>query len=281
MKKTIFTLVVAFCVFASVNAQDLVSKKGVPILPEKGDYALGIDAGVFLSYAGNLFNGNLGNAAPAFNFTANNPLTLYGKYFVDDKTAYRLLLRIGNRSTTSKSYVIQDGQTNPTVTKEDKWKQSEMNIAIGAGLEKRRGKGRVQGVYGAMALIEYGTFKDVYEYGNDFTATNVSPTSTNFGGNIIGFGPGRYTEKKQGSSFSFGVGCFAGVEYFIAPKMSIGGELGWGINFASSGEGEDASEDWDAVTSAVKKTTDKVAGGSALIIDTSNFGGCINFLFYF
>lgn len=283
MKKTIFTLVIAFCAFAVINAQDLTSKKGVPILPEKGDFAIGINAVPFLDYAGNLFNGNAANAAPAFDFTASNPLTIYGKYFKDAKTAYRVMFRIGYGSATLKNYVMQDGQAtpDPLVTTEDQWKQSDMNIAIGAGLEKRRGKGRVQGIYGAMALIELGSGKDTYDYGNAYSTTNIAPTFTNWGTNIPPSGIGRYTEVKEGSFFCIGVAAFAGVEYFFAPKMSIGGEFMWGINFESVGEGENSFEEWDAANTTLKTGTEKVAGASFFNIDTDNFGGAINLLFYF
>ena len=57
-----------------------VSKKGIPILPEQGDWAIGVDAAPFFIYAGNMLNGNAFNANPNFNFTSGT--NLYGKYFV-------------------------------------------------------------------------------------------------------------------------------------------------------------------------------------------------------
>ena len=81
MKKVIFTLMIALFAVAAVTAQDLTSKKGVPILPEKGDYAIGVDAIPFFQYVGNMFNANAFNPGPAFNFTAPTPFIIYGKYF--------------------------------------------------------------------------------------------------------------------------------------------------------------------------------------------------------
>lgn len=68
MKKTL--LVAAAALFASVTfAQEgiITNKKGTPILPQAGDYAIGVDATPFLEYFGNMFNGENFNAAQVFN----------------------------------------------------------------------------------------------------------------------------------------------------------------------------------------------------------------------
>ncbi|MBR9831853.1 hypothetical protein GYB57_06890 [bacterium] len=65
MKKKMFFAVAAVLISGVTMGQEvLTSKKGVPILPEAGDYAIGVDATLFLDYTGNLFNGNLGNTSP-------------------------------------------------------------------------------------------------------------------------------------------------------------------------------------------------------------------------
>ena len=46
---------------------------------------------------------------------------------------------------------------------------------------------------------------------------------------------GRATEFKGGSIFSFGLRAFIGAEYFVLPRLAIGGEFGWGLGFASIG----------------------------------------------
>ena len=71
MKKIITILMLVLSVSVFVNAQELTSKNGVPILPEKGEWALGIDAVPFFYYFGNMFNGNMSNGAPSFDFTGN------------------------------------------------------------------------------------------------------------------------------------------------------------------------------------------------------------------
>ncbi|MFO8130312.1 MAG: hypothetical protein R6T99_10475 [Bacteroidales bacterium] len=303
MKKVIFTFLVALFAVAIVNAQDLTSKKGVPILPQEGDYGLGISATPFLVYAGNLLNGTAGQGAPGFNFTAEYPMAIYGKYFKSANMAYRGALRIGFNNMSDKEYVVEDGQADPTVTVEDKYTNTQMDIVLMFGIENRRGHGRVQGIYGAQVFLGYGSFKDKYEYGNSFTTTNTTPESYDFyplgpdgnpydniqpaPGVVPGSGPAssRVTEVKGGSQFSFGVSAFVGVEYFFAPCMSLGGEFAWGIGFMTVGDSEATVETWDAANNAKKETTNEYGGESRFSVDTDVLGagpsGAINLNFYF
>ncbi|NQT78499.1 MAG: hypothetical protein HQ565_12345, partial [Bacteroidetes bacterium] len=89
----------------------------------------------------------------------------------------------------------------------------------------------------------------------------------------------RTLKEKAGMEFGLGVRAFVGVEYFFAPKISLGGELGWGIGFLSQGKGSVETEKWDGT--AVQTITTDVGGGSQFRVDTDNLGGSINLLFYF
>ena len=60
MKKVGLTLLVALVFVFSANAQ-LKNKQGETILPETGDWAIGIDAAPILGYFGNMFNANTSN----------------------------------------------------------------------------------------------------------------------------------------------------------------------------------------------------------------------------
>jgi hypothetical protein len=79
MKKSL-TLLFAFCalVVFGQEEQTLTNKKGTPILPAKGDFALGLAASPFLDYFGNMFNGNTGNYSP--NLYSGGGASLAGKY---------------------------------------------------------------------------------------------------------------------------------------------------------------------------------------------------------
>jgi hypothetical protein len=275
--KNLFTTAIAVFLFVlTANAQEttqLVSKKGVPILPKAGDYSIGVDASPFINYFGNLMNGETFNNEGA-GFKSAMGQTITGKYFTSDNTAIRAMFRFGMTSEKDKTYSSDDVSVDPDALVEDVMKDSETNITIGLGLEKRRGAGRVQGVYGAMLDFGIESSKTTYEYGNAITATNTTPTRS-IGG--LGFGTS-YLEQKNASIFEVGLSGFVGVEYFFAPKMSLGGEFMYGLMYESTGEGVEKIEYWNG--SAVETDEAKTAGGSFFGLDT-NIGGSIYLSFYF
>jgi hypothetical protein len=301
MKKTITLIALAIGV-TNVYGQDLTSKKGEPFLPEAGDYAVSVDATPFLNYAGNFFgksnftNNNgvntSGNQAPTWNFLNGNN-TITGKYFKDASTAYRVGLRLGfGRSSEKKNVASLPLSLTPSyptadATVENKHTQGRTNVGISVGLEKRRGKTRLQGYYGADAGIFFSSIKDKYTYGNALAGNAVPAAAVNvtaaddFTGVIGGsnttttilssgqVGAARATEIKSGATISFGVRAFVGAEYFIAPKISLGGEFGWGLGLSLSGKSKSTYESVGvangATNSAAGETT--VEGGKS-----SNFG---------
>ena len=285
MKKRITLVAALFFGVASVFAQDetevLVSKKGTPILPEAGEYSLGIDAAPFFNYVGNMFNSSAANTAPTFNYTANHPFQLTGKYMVDDKTAYRGIFRLGFSSVSESKYVNDDSNTSSTPEfVEDKRTNTQMNVALGAGLEKRRGKGRLQGIYGAQAIILFGTNKNSYEYGNEFSSSNTTPTSYDWTLQTPTNTGTRITENKTGTVFGFQVQAFVGAEYFFAPKFSISGELYYGLGLTSQGDGNDNYEYWDGANNSLK-TIETPNGGNFFFGLDSGVNGVLNLNFYF
>ncbi len=306
MKKTILTLAFA-SVIAVASAQDnptISSKQGVPVLPEAGEWAIGFDATPFL----NLLNASGSEDGVSAAFTSGNPGTLYGKYMRDAQTAYRLRLRIGFTSSNQDFETVdinnefnqQGNPFAPTVFVNDERKSTAMDITLGAGIEKRRGKGRLQGLYGAEAILGFGSRSTEYNYGNQLNENNVntagditglvSPGLVEQDDNVLvsdpSFGPfARTTEIKGPSTFRFGVRPFVGVEFFYGAKMSIGAEFGWGIIFETTGEVERTSEAWSvnstgdpAIVSTVNQTSGK---RSSFGVDNDNLGGAINLFFYF
>lgn len=251
-------MALAFAVSGAFG-QDLTSKKGEQILPEAQDWGLGIDATPFLNYAGNFFGKSSNNNAPTFNFLNSSVQTITGKYFTDASKAFRGSLRIGLGSNTQRRMVadrsaVSTSSVNnfptPDPMKENSWKTSLTNIGLSAGMEMRKGKTRLQGYYGGEVGIFFSSSKDVFTYGNSLNpsatpslvvdvtnadsfsgANNVTAVPSN-GSNALG----RVTERKNGSSFSFGLRGFIGVEYFILPKISLGGEFGWGLGLTTQGK---------------------------------------------
>jgi hypothetical protein len=282
MKKSI--LVISFAVFATASsfAQDLTSKKGVPILPSEGEWALGVDPYPFFQYLGNTMNNSSDINGPTFDgsMRSGDHVVIWGKKVKDATTHYRAMVRLGFGSSKNNLVVRKDSTDGSSFTPvqygNDEVKTSGNNIMLGAGIEKRRGTGRVQGYYGAEAMIGFGSSKTTHTFANAITADNPFPTTSyELQGGLY-----RIKEVKNGSTFNFGIRGFVGVEFFYMAKASIGGEIGWGIGMSSTGEGETTSEGWNG--SSVE--TMKMPGpgkSSSFGIDTDMIGGSIRALFYF
>lgn len=285
MKKSVLTVALIIGAATTTMAQDK------QYTPEADDWAIGIDATPFLSYFGNFIGGNDGNVAPSWNFLTNNQ-TITGKYFVEDDMAYRGALRIGFGSQSANSMIGQDGAAAPTYPNlpamvEDTWKQGNTNIGLAGGLEWRKGSGRLQGFYGGELGIMFASQSTTYTYGNPMTTTGA--TSTDFGtGNLNGdpvYGNGRLLSRSGGGTFGLGIRGFIGAEYFVLPKLSIGGEFGWGIAFMSTGA---TTETWESTDGSQIATIDhEGTKSSSFGIDTDSnntvFGtaGSIRMTFHF
>jgi hypothetical protein len=81
---------------------------------------------------------------------------------------------------------------------------------------------------------------------------------------------------KNCTTISFGVRGFIGAEYFVLPKMSIGGEFGWGLGLSTTGKSKTTYEavgnNGASATDATGSTTIEGAkqGGFALDTDGNN-----------
>ena len=294
MKKITMFLMIGCFAFTISHAQELTSKKGFPILPEAKDIGLAIDAVPFFYYIGNMFHGSNYTPPPTWSFPGFDdeiPMyTLQAKYFKDPKTAYRARVRVGFLSETIKNSIADQNDIDPPIEDlvDDKWTNSQTNVVIGAGIEKRRGKGRVQGFGGAMANVVFGSKSDRYTYGNAFDATHTNPLSTDVPWYQTSQGiylatphSSRLTRNSGGLTYGIGANVFIGVEYFIAPKISLSGEFSWGGVLMITGKSTVEYENWDASTSEVVVTKVKRGGSTYIGIDNYNTGGAINIGFYF
>lgn len=313
MKKILIALAVSVGFCASVNAQDtaekekpakekpvkekevsasslsFVSKNGHEVLPQEGDYCLGIGASGVLNYVGDMFGFTGNNSSASFNYAAKSlpSAVIYGKYFVSSDLAYRGSINITANNTINLYDVDDETSEDPDVKLQDKSTVQNGYVTVAAGLEKRKGQSRVQGVYGAEVFVNYnGGSNYVYEYANMITKVNQQPESTSFydpfGGSSFSPSQGyRILNAKTGSSFSFGARAFAGVEYFFAPKMSVGGEFTWGVSVTNYGEKKVTYEGYEAETESVVGYTLTSKRGSAFNAGIGNVGGNINLLFYF
>jgi len=268
-------IVGAITLTSSLFAQDLTSKKGEAYLPKAGDWAIGIDAAPYLNYVGNFFGKAAANVAPTWGYaTTNNTIT--GKYFVEDMMAYRGAIRLGFGSNTMTQMVADRSDItsvfpNSKKEVENSVKMGATNIGIAGGLEWRKGTTRLQGFYGAELGISLSSNKNTYTYGNTLVAyndadANTTDISVDAAGDAMGanittddyLNAARLTDSKN-SMFGVGVRGFIGAEYFVLPKLSVGGEFGWGLVFTSM-KGESNSESYGNIVDA---TTGNVTQGTA------------------
>ena len=258
-----------FCLFAQEGT--LVSRKGEAYLPDSADWAIGIDAAPVINYFGNFFHGSAANVAPSWGYPGT-PLAITGKIFKNKKTAYRAMLRVGFGTSSKSNYVINDAPSNgipdPNVTVTDQLKTTYHNVLLGMGKEMRRGKTRLQGYYGWMGMLGKSGKTENYSYGNNFSATNIQPTSTNWVADTSGSVSSRITKQKYGSTFMIGLRGFVGAEYFIFPKISVGAEFGWGLGFSSTGDGIKTTAEWDSNGNQLKLSDKRTGRSNSFGLDT-------------
>lgn len=213
------------------------NKDGKQILPEKGDFAIGIQADPFLEYAGNFFGKSNFNSSPDFTSLSNS---INIKKFLDENTAIRASLSL-ERSGNTRVYLNtrdDNAQSDPLSTAQvtDKIKSANYFNSIGLALEKRRGYGRLQGFYGGGVSLNFFNSKSEYTYGNQMSNSNPRPST---------FGTGtRDTRTIEQADNSVGLGAsgFVGIEYFVARKISLQGEFGWGFNYNFAGSSQLSQE---------------------------------------
>jgi len=143
MKKQISFFLLVFISITAVSQESLLSKNGIPILPEKGNVSIGIDAVPFL----NLLKLETDN--PGFNFVNNTPVIALN-YLTSDKTAIRMELALNYFSDK-----LEETDTD------DYLKYTDSSIGLGFGYEWRTGQSRVQGFYGIQGGVLAGKAKTV------------------------------------------------------------------------------------------------------------------------
>ncbi len=284
--KNIFLLMI-FSIFAfNVSAQEdteepLKGKNGQLILPESGEIGLGVNMIPFFNWFGNAFNANTNNQFASGNkfFTTFGNQVLMGKYMLSNKTAVRVNFGFNLMSMENRTYVQDDASNDPLDMVIDSWKFDGGTYTLALGYEMRRGKGRIQGYYGADVIFNYQNNANTYSYGNGHSATNMIPTSTNYGTNLDG--NMRVLDNSGNSTFGFGLRGFVGVEYFVAPKLSMGCEFGWGFMINSTFESTISSEYYEASTGDVMIQNSNVAGNTLFNAGVDNLNGAVFMMFYF
>lgn len=186
--------------------------------------------------------------------------TVMVRKFIDRNTAYRGGLQVNYKRTTQTEPVAKDTlQFNPDDPSfvEDQKHTLQRSITLRAGLEKRRGSSRIQGVYGAEAVLGYFNTVQSYDYGNEMNQDFDTPNINDFGNNDYDSEGRRLTEDKEGNRFLFGVRGFLGAEVFIVPKWSWGINAGYMLGFSTMGEREQTREFYNANSGEIETVTSR------------------------
>ena len=247
----------------------LKNKRGIAILPVQNEFSIGFGANPVLNYFGNLFNGNINNGFPATGYAAPNQMLSF-KYMKTNNKAYRANFRFAFNNDVL-SFNVKDmspgADVNAVVT--DQQRRNNSFIGLGFGIEKRKGQGRIQGIYGVEGLISYASGSSInYEYGNKLENLDTG---------II-----RVKKQKASTLFSIGLRAFAGVEYFIAPKLSLGAEFGYGPRIGFGSSSEQTMEQYDFAKSETVSTVNTLSPiNTSFNLDTDNYSGILKLMFYF
>tara|TARA_B100001093_G_C26730519_1_gene972017 strand:- start:183 stop:806 length:624 start_codon:yes stop_codon:yes gene_type:complete len=180
-----------FAIFSLISNSIFGQKNG----PTKGDWVLSSNASSLLNYAGNLFNGSA--ESPEISFQ-NEEMSLLGKLFINDSTAWRGGVNVQMLSKTTDLLLGEAPYTT---------KESSYSLTISLGKEFRKGRNRLQGFYG---------------YGSHIMVSTNS------------YEDGISEGEEENSDMGIGINTFVGAEYFFRPKMSLGAEYRHGISYQES-----------------------------------------------
>lgn len=287
-RKTIIAALLAASIF-DVTAQNItseekdqvMSKKGKPVLPVAKEFGIGLNALPFIDMFGELIKINSSNRfVNPLSFEAPDGQQLFLKYFKNSGTAYRLRFGMAYHFDTE-SFPVDD-DLNQGLLLADKRSESYTIVTTSIGLEKRKGLGRIQGIFGAELNLLYqhgdaGTMNYKYTYANAFTSTNQSPSTA-----LFLDGTPRPLFEKTYSSIGFGATGFFGLEYFIAPKISLGGEMGLRVMYLNNTSSKTKTEEWNVTNDAVQERQTTIDQGGTFDVNVNfNSNGVLFLMFYF
>lgn len=264
MKRLALLIVLAFFVLNLTNAQELTNKKGQIILPQKGDIALGFDAVPVVDFALNVANimNNTGQTAEHPGFVSGYSGILVGKYFLKDNLAIRVRFGVNTSTSSTSDYFFdpKDVFENPGDPSQwglikDVTTSSSKDLFLGTGLEFRRGHNRLQGFCGGELLFGVQSSSLAKKYAVAMSEEAFNNNYTNADGSLVV--ADRLLKNSSGNAFVFGVRGFVGVEYFVAPKISIGAEFGWGFGLVTEPRGSATHEIWNPDNLAGEEETVK------------------------
>ncbi len=289
----------------TMSAQETKAKRPASeYLPKAGDFAISVSADPFTSFIGNMLNNSLTNGINSFGGdpylidgnpnTLRNTISISGKYMLTDNLGVRVNLGWIHDADTRNFYVQDDAAlaANPLSQQNvvDSYMTRSSGGSFSAAVEYRVGKGRVQGVFGGGLLYAFSYDRSKYEYGNAITSMNQQPTVSNdMTGAIMrndipdGFSYMRYLSKFGDTPTNyFGLVAFAGIEWFVAPRISLGGEVNLAAVFNWTKATYYTAEGFNTVSGAPETWTELLSPKSTgFHFGTGNIGQNISVTFYF
>lgn len=265
------------CTMAVAQQDSLLQDKiGRPILPQKGDFALGISTGGLFNFVGNMFTKDGTNT---FHLRLINNNSLYGKYFISSGKAIRYKINLSQYSRETSHFVESD--FNNLIRVKDIKNTTYSNMGFTVGFEKRRGRNRLQVSYGPEITFIKSSNKDHYTYGNTFSPTNPSPTTTvDFYMPLVQQVGTRITENKRDYGTGIGIRAFTGIEYFIFYKVCIGFEIGLEYMKFFNENTQMNTEYWDPVINGPNQIINETKSNHSYL-QTDLLDGKLFILFHF
>lgn len=278
----------------------LTAQEDKDYLPKAGDLAIGIDMQPVYSFFGNLANGDAGNGLGQFG--GEDPfgitgISIMGKYMLDNTTALRVNVGINKNVTKTYSYSIDDEARflNPLseAKVQDLNKFNSAGYSLAAGIEFRKGKNRIQGFLGGDVVFAVDKERYQFSYGNVLTDVNQIPSRTAYN-NVpagfpsapaianVGYWTRTYATESYACTVLAGVAGRLGVEYFIVPQLSFGGEVSLLVAKRFEKGSYTKAEGYNPTTAQVETHTELMRPASSQFhIGTENLGGKLFMMFYF
>lgn len=292
MKKIISIITICLLPLMGANAQKKSDKQ---YLPQQGDWAIGVDVVPLLKCIGDGHgNESFGGGTPFTkdneNFNIVPDVSILAKYMLTDNVALRANLGFIFDSHRNRYYVQDDKALFENPLSEDKTidacRTNSNGMSLNLGMEYRKGSRRVQGVFGAGILFAFQTQKYTYDWGNEMTMVNQQPsTAPEFhynGTSSVYYNGYRLTEYKNDGIFYTGLTGSAGVEWFVAPKISLGAEVNITAYYMFGSQSYTKSEGYNSSLDKIEERTDIVSPGDrGFHFGTESLGGALNMTFYF
>lgn len=314
MKKLISILLVAALAMPMFAERQTPEERGQADystwLPKAGEFSVGFNIDPLATFAGNLFNGTMGNALGDLageSLGSNNNLapiripnmiSIMGTYMLTDNLGVRANIGLGIQTWNQRAYVVDDAAKfiNPYSTLDglDKMHSIDVGASFSAGIEYRVGKTRpVQGVFGAgLTYGFWGIQKDTYSYYNAITKDNQNPTNgALYGGaanpkfatdyNYID-NPRILEQYAQGGTHILGIYGSVGVEWFVAPKIALGLNVNLLLDYQWNPSRVEKWEGWNHFTEQRDEIIiHDLAKQDGFAFTTDNIGANLYITFYF